>query len=215
MKRIVFAFLAVILLASFCACGKDESLLQKNDVDKVHSEPPAILHFNSIEEYVAFTAIAEYDDDEFEHFIMENSDYALNGIHSPEDVQAVREFMEEIPFPCFQNFTLSELSVKMESASVTIHYVTKSTDKLRVVIQSQADTEKRLKRKKVLNEESTDNERIEILYDATPAEEIEGRYLYEAKVDGIYLMMTAQNTKKNFIKAEIDSASFPRIQELG
>ena len=216
MKRIVFAFLAVILLASFCACGKNESLLQKNDVDTVHSEPPAILHFNSIEEYFAFTAIAEYDDDEFEHFIMENSDYALNGIHSSEDAGNVRRFMEDIPFPRFQTFTLSEFSIEMETGSVTIHYVTENAERMRIVIQSQDDAEKRLamlEEEKLLNEEKTENERIEVLYHTTPADADEGRYSLTAKVGGIYLMLTAQNTTFDFTKREIDGASFPSIQE--
>ena len=63
------------------------------------NEPPEAPSFDGLEQYLRFLDAAEYDEEEFEVFIMQNSSYAMNGIHSPEDIREVQQFLKKYPSP--------------------------------------------------------------------------------------------------------------------
>lgn len=95
-------------------------------VDPVLDAPEQIV-FNSLDDYRAFAASIELDDEAFEEFISSNS-YDMNGVNTKADAAKVLDALSSMPIPKIDGFKLIRINLKFDSDSVYILYKNESSD---------------------------------------------------------------------------------------
>ena len=94
--------------------------------DPVLDAPEQIV-FNSLDDYRAFAASIELDDEAFEEFISSNS-YDMNGVNTKADAAKVLDALSSMPIPKIDGFKLIRINLKFDSDSVYILYKNESSD---------------------------------------------------------------------------------------
>lgn len=130
MKKISLALLALLLAFAF-ACSKPaqnpydpempKSGAENTAAPNDSGEPPAMISFQSLQEYHDFGASVDLPDDEFSEF-MHSHGFDMSGVDSKEDAERIISLLDNVALPDFSGYKYYMSSLRFDNNAFTIWY---------------------------------------------------------------------------------------------
>ena len=130
MKKISLTLLALLLAFAF-ACSKPaqnpydpempKSGAENTAAPNDSGEPPAMISFQSLQEYHDFGASVDLPDDEFSEFIHSHGFY-MSGVDSKEDAERIISLLDNVALPDFSGYKYYMSSLRFDNNAFTIWY---------------------------------------------------------------------------------------------